>query len=155
MQSSWFVHDLFQILRISIWACLFLKCSQKFSNLLHRPLVGFPKVTASHIDLGASGKGHMKCEEYDGNMSLKKKKNMKKKQKMFNIHKFHKLLGMAVEQVEVDTVVEYFWPYRCVTAAWPQHHQAVRSFWASSPHKQEMGCLKSWVVDSNWDIHWH
>ena len=162
---SWFWHMqssfLFFFLILFADFNLVVSVSQIFSNflksscLLHRPLVGFPKVTASHIDLGASGKGHMKCEEYDRNMSLKKNKNLKNKQKMFNIHKFHELLSMAVHG----------------TASWGGH-----SGWVfltvpvrdcslatkTSPSCEELlgikstyaRCLKSWVVDSNWDIHW-
>ena len=146
---SWFWHMqssfLFFFLILFADFNLVVSVSQIFSNflksscLLHRPLVGFPKVTASHIDLGASGKGHMKCEEYDRNMSLKKIKTWKINRRCSTFTSFMSFWAWPcmAQQVEVDTVVEYFWPYRCVTAAWPQkHHQAARSFWASSPHTQ-------------------
>ena len=47
-----------------------LSVSRIFSQLhiCFSPLVGFPKVTAGHIDLGASRRGHMKCEECDRNV---------------------------------------------------------------------------------------
>ena len=109
-------------------------------------------------------------------MFEKKEKNMKKEQKMFNIHRFHKILSIngmdlkrsvrilefcnCAEQVEVDTVVEYFWPYRCVTAAWKSHNISRKLQGASAQYIRKLFTkLSNWhwltLIETLIGINWH